>query len=33
VIADRVADGRCAVVGLCYRLAEDTVHRVSGHGV
>lgn len=33
VIADRVADGRCAVVGLSYRLAEGTVHRVSGHGV
>jgi carbonic anhydrase len=33
VIAERVADGRCGVVGLSYRLAEGTVRRVVGHGV
>jgi carbonic anhydrase len=33
VIAERVADGRCGVVGLSYRLAEGSVHRVSAYGV
>jgi carbonic anhydrase len=33
VIAERVADGRVGVVGLCYQLAEGTVRRVAGHGV
>jgi carbonic anhydrase len=33
VIAERVAEGRCGVVGLSYRLAEGSVRRVSGHGV
>lgn len=31
VIAERVADGRCAVVGLSYRLAEGSVRRVAGY--
>ena len=33
VIAERVADGRVGVVGLCYQLAEGTVRRVAGHGI
>lgn len=33
VIAERVADGRCGVVGLTYKLAEGSVHRVAAHGV
>ena len=33
VIAERVADGRCGVVGLSYRLAEGGVRQVSRHGV
>src|SRR2546430_2458594 len=33
VIAERVADGRCGVVGLSYRLVEGTVRRIVGHGV
>ncbi|OLE23287.1 MAG: carbonic anhydrase [Actinobacteria bacterium 13_1_20CM_3_71_11] len=33
VIAERVADGRCGVVGLSYRLAEGSVRRIVGHGV
>lgn len=33
VIAERVADGRLGVVGLCYQLAEGTVRRVAGHGI
>lgn len=33
VIARRVAEGRCAVVGLSYRLEEGSVHRVCGHGL
>jgi carbonic anhydrase len=33
VIAERLADGRCGVVGLSYRLAEGSVQRVAGHGV
>lgn len=33
VIAERVADGRCGVVGLSYKLAEGSVRRVAGHGV
>jgi carbonic anhydrase len=33
VIAERVADGRCAVVGLSYRLAEGTVRRVTADSV
>jgi carbonic anhydrase len=33
LIADRVADGRCAVIGLSYRLAEGTVRQVAGHGI
>ncbi len=32
VVAERVADGRLAVVGLTYRLAEGTVKLVVGHG-
>jgi carbonic anhydrase len=32
VIAERVADGRCAVVGLSYRLAEGTVQQVTAGG-
>ena len=33
VIAERVADGRCGVVGLYYQLAEGSVRRVAGHGI
>lgn len=33
VIAERLADGRCGVVGLSYRLAEGSVRRLAGHGV
>jgi carbonic anhydrase len=33
VIAERLAAGRCGVVGLSYRLAEGSVRRVAGHGV
>jgi len=33
VIAERVADGRCGVVGLSYRLGEGSVRRIVGHGV
>jgi carbonic anhydrase len=33
VIAERLADGRCGVIGLSYRLAEGTVRRVTGYGV
>jgi carbonic anhydrase len=33
LIAERLADGRCAVVGLSYRLAEGNVSLVSSHGV
>jgi len=33
VIAERIADGRCGVIGLSYRLAEGTVRRVAGYGV
>jgi carbonic anhydrase len=33
VIAERLADGRCGVIGLSYRLAEGSVRRVTGYGV
>jgi carbonic anhydrase len=33
VIAERLADGRCGVVGMSYQLAEGSVRRVAGHGV
>jgi carbonic anhydrase len=33
VIAERLAAGRCGVIGLSYRLVEGTVGRVAGHGV
>jgi carbonic anhydrase len=33
VIAERVADGRCAVVGLSYRLAQGSVRRIASHGL
>jgi carbonic anhydrase len=33
VIAGRVADGSCAVVGLSYRLAEGSVRVIAGPGV
>lgn len=33
LIAERVADGRCAVIGLSYRLAEGSVRREVGHGI
>jgi carbonic anhydrase len=33
IVAQRLADGRCGVVGLSYRLAEGSVRRVAGHGV
>lgn len=33
VIAERLADGRCGVIGLTYRLAEGSVRRINGHGV
>ncbi|MFH8492315.1 carbonic anhydrase [Streptomyces longisporoflavus] len=32
LLATEVAAGRCAVVGLSYRLGEGTVNRVAGHG-
>jgi carbonic anhydrase len=32
-LATRVSAGRCAVVGLSYRLAEGTVHPVAQHGL
>lgn len=33
LIAERIADGRCGVVGLSYRLAEGTVRQVASHGL
>jgi carbonic anhydrase len=33
VIAERLAAGRCGVIGLSYRLAEGNVRRVAAHGV
>jgi carbonic anhydrase len=33
LIGDRVAAGRCAVVGLVYRLAEGSVQRVASRGL
>ncbi|MCG3751882.1 MULTISPECIES: carbonic anhydrase [Amycolatopsis] len=33
VLADRVADGRAAVVGLRYRLADGSAEVVAAHGV
>ncbi len=33
LIAERVLDGRCGVVGLCYGLAEGTVEQVTARGV
>jgi carbonic anhydrase len=33
VIAERIADGRCAVVGLTYRLAEGNVEQVAAIGL
>jgi len=33
LIAERLADGRCGVIGLSYQLAEGSVRRVAGHGV
>jgi carbonic anhydrase len=33
VIAERVADGRCAVVGLTYRLEEGNVEQVAAVGL
>ena len=33
LLADEVAAGRCAVVGLSYRLAGGTVKRVAAHGL
>ncbi|MFD5121256.1 carbonic anhydrase [Streptomyces sp. NPDC058385] len=32
-LADRVADGRTAVVGLCYRLADGSARQVAAHGL
>lgn len=32
LLANEVAAGRCAVVGLSYRLAEGTVNLVASHG-
>jgi carbonic anhydrase len=32
-IAQRVADGSCAVVGLSYRLAEGSVRVIASHGI
>lgn len=32
-VADRVADGRCAVVGLTYGLADGLVRQVAAHGL
>lgn len=33
LIAERVAAGQCAVIGLSYQLAEGTVRRVAGRGL
>ncbi|MFR9797933.1 carbonic anhydrase [Streptomyces sp. MS06] len=33
VLAEEVSAGRCAVVGLSYRLAEGTVNRVAARGL
>ncbi|HLU43560.1 MAG TPA: carbonic anhydrase [Natronosporangium sp.] len=33
VIAERVADGRCGVVSLAYRLAEGSVRQIARHGI
>ncbi|WP_399886450.1 carbonic anhydrase [Streptomyces sp. BBFR51] len=33
LLADELAAGRCAVVGLSYRLADGTVHRVAARGL
>ncbi|MEV0268388.1 carbonic anhydrase [Hamadaea sp. NPDC050747] len=33
LIAERVAEGRCAVVGMSYRLAEGKASLVTRHGV
>ncbi|OJF12344.1 carbonic anhydrase [Couchioplanes caeruleus] len=33
LLATEVSAGRCAVVGLSYRLAEGTVHRVAQQGL
>jgi carbonic anhydrase len=33
VIAERLADGRCGVVGMSYQLTEGSVRRVGGFGV
>ena len=33
VLADRVADGTCAVVGLSYRLAEGSVRLLASQGL
>ncbi|GGQ84562.1 carbonic anhydrase [Couchioplanes azureus] len=33
LLANAVSDGRCAVVGLSYRLAEGTVSRVAEYGL
>jgi carbonic anhydrase len=33
LIASRLAEGRCGVIGLSYRLEEGTVRRVAGFGV
>lgn len=33
VIAERLAAGRCAVVGLGYRLAEGSVRQVASRGL
>ena len=33
VIAERLAEGRCGVVGLGYRLAEGSVRRVAARGL
>src|SRR5690606_17830171 len=30
---ERVADGRCGVVGLSYRLAEGSIRRIAAHGL
>lgn len=32
-LADRVADGRAAVVGLSYQLTDGTAHPVTTHGL
>ncbi|RIQ34023.1 carbonic anhydrase [Jiangella rhizosphaerae] len=33
VLAERVAEGRAAVVGLCYRLADGDARLVAAHGL